>query len=69
MITVYNFPSAGHVARVGIAIILVGDSVAMVKIGHKASKNVYIDAMTESNGPSIVNIGNSGGCVTVLLLR
>ena len=49
MITVYNFLSAGHVARVGIAIILVGDSVAMVKLGHKATKNVYIDAMTEEH--------------------
>jgi len=45
MITAYDFPSAAHVARAGIDIILVGDSVAMVELGHETTQNVSIDAM------------------------
>jgi len=45
MVTAYDFPSAAHVARAGIDMILVGDSVAMVELGHETTQNVSIDSM------------------------
>mmetsp|Transcript_27176 Transcript_27176/g.30389 ORF Transcript_27176/g.30389 Transcript_27176/m.30389 type:complete len:359 (+) Transcript_27176:154-1230(+) len=45
MVTAYDFPSAAHVARAGIDMILVGDSVAMVELGHETTQNVSIDTM------------------------
>lgn len=45
MVTAYDFPSAAHVARAGIDLILVGDSVAMVELGHETTQNVSIDNM------------------------
>ena len=45
MVTAYDFPSAAHVARAGIDMILVGDSVAMVHLGHETTQNVSIDTM------------------------
>ena len=45
MVTAYDFPSAAHVARAGIDMILVGDSVAMVELGHETTQNVSIDIM------------------------
>eukprot|EP00531_Pseudo-nitzschia_arenysensis_P015863 CAMPEP_0116117704 /NCGR_PEP_ID=MMETSP0329-20121206/1712_1 /TAXON_ID=697910 /ORGANISM="Pseudo-nitzschia arenysensis, Strain B593" /LENGTH=370 /DNA_ID=CAMNT_0003611281 /DNA_START=118 /DNA_END=1230 /DNA_ORIENTATION=+ len=45
MVTAYDFPSAAHVARAGIDMILVGDSVAMVELGHETTQNVSIDNM------------------------
>lgn len=45
MVTAYDFPSAAHVARAGIDIILVGDSVAMVELGHETTQNVSLDSM------------------------
>lgn len=45
MATAYDFPSAAHVARAGIDMILVGDSVAMVELGHETTQNVSIDSM------------------------
>lgn len=45
MVTAYDFPSAIHVARAGIDIILVGDSVAMVELGHDTTQPVTMDQM------------------------
>ncbi|VEU43759.1 unnamed protein product [Pseudo-nitzschia multistriata] len=45
MVTAYDFPSAAHVGRAGIDMVLVGDSVAMVELGHETTQNVSIDSM------------------------
>eukprot|EP00542_Grammatophora_oceanica_P003619 CAMPEP_0194068696 /NCGR_PEP_ID=MMETSP0009_2-20130614/87235_1 /TAXON_ID=210454 /ORGANISM="Grammatophora oceanica, Strain CCMP 410" /LENGTH=315 /DNA_ID=CAMNT_0038721819 /DNA_START=1440 /DNA_END=2387 /DNA_ORIENTATION=- len=45
MVTAYDFPSAVHVARAGIDIVLVGDSVAMVELGHDTTQPVTLDQM------------------------
>lgn len=45
MVTAYDFPSAAHVARAGIDIILVGDSVAMVELGYETTQNVTMNIM------------------------
>lgn len=45
MVTAYDFPSAVHVARAGMDIVLVGDSVAMVELGHETTQHVSLDAM------------------------
>lgn len=45
MVTAYDFPSAIHVARAGMDIILVGDSVAMVELGYETTQPVTIDNM------------------------
>jgi 2-methylisocitrate lyase-like PEP mutase family enzyme len=45
MVTAYDFPSAIHVARASIDIILVGDSVAMVELGYDTTQPVTIDDM------------------------
>jgi 3-methyl-2-oxobutanoate hydroxymethyltransferase len=45
MVTAYDYPSAAHVARAGIDMILVGDSVAMVELGYETTQNVSIDSM------------------------
>lgn len=45
MVTAYDFPSAIHVARAGIDIILVGDSVGMVELGYETTQPVSIDNM------------------------
>jgi 3-methyl-2-oxobutanoate hydroxymethyltransferase len=38
MVTAYDFPSAVHVARAGMDVILVGDSVAMVELGYDTTQ-------------------------------
>lgn len=45
MVTAYDFPSAIHVARAEIDVILVGDSVAMVELGHETTQPVTVDEM------------------------
>ncbi|KAL3940492.1 MAG: hypothetical protein SGARI_000944 [Bacillariaceae sp.] len=45
MVTAYDYPSAVHVARAGIDIVLVGDSVAMVELGFETTQNVGMDTM------------------------
>ncbi|KAG7360620.1 ketopantoate hydroxymethyltransferase-domain containing protein [Nitzschia inconspicua] len=45
MVTAYDYPSAVHVARAGIDVVLVGDSVAMVELGHETTQHVTLDAM------------------------
>jgi 3-methyl-2-oxobutanoate hydroxymethyltransferase len=45
MVTAYDYPSAVHVARAGIDIVLVGDSVAMVELGHETTQHVSLETM------------------------
>ena len=45
MVTAYDYPSAIHVARAGIDIVLVGDSVAMVELGHETTQPMTVQAM------------------------
>eukprot|EP00948_MAST-09A_sp_MAST-9A-sp1_P001826 g1826.t1 len=45
MVTAYDYPSAVHVDRADIDILLVGDSVAMVSLGHKNTLPVTVDEM------------------------
>jgi 3-methyl-2-oxobutanoate hydroxymethyltransferase len=45
MVTAYDYPSAVQVARAGIDIILVGDSVAMVELGYDTTQPVTMDQM------------------------
>ena len=45
MVTAYDYPSAIHVARAEIDVILVGDSLAMVELGHETTQPVSLDAM------------------------
>jgi 3-methyl-2-oxobutanoate hydroxymethyltransferase len=43
MVTAYDYPSAVHVSRAGIDIVLVGDSVAMVELGHETTQRLSMD--------------------------
>lgn len=45
MVTAYDYPTALHVNRAGVDIALVGDSVAMVTLGHRTTQAVTIDEM------------------------
>jgi 3-methyl-2-oxobutanoate hydroxymethyltransferase len=45
MVTAYDYPSAVHVARAGIDVVLVGDSVAMVELGHETTQHVTLESM------------------------
>ena len=45
MVTAYDYPSAIHVTRAGIDVLLVGDSVAMVELGHETTQPLTVDAM------------------------
>jgi 3-methyl-2-oxobutanoate hydroxymethyltransferase len=45
MVTAYDYPSAVHVDRAQIDVILVGDSVAMVELGMETTQPVTLDAM------------------------
>lgn len=45
MVTAYDFPSAVHVARASIDVILVGDSLAMVELGHETTQPIDVDDM------------------------
>lgn len=43
MVTAYDYPSSIHVARAGIDVILVGDSVAMVELGHETTQRLSME--------------------------
>eukprot|EP00238_Polyblepharides_amylifera_P000652 CAMPEP_0196570932 /NCGR_PEP_ID=MMETSP1081-20130531/1094_1 /TAXON_ID=36882 /ORGANISM="Pyramimonas amylifera, Strain CCMP720" /LENGTH=287 /DNA_ID=CAMNT_0041887635 /DNA_START=405 /DNA_END=1268 /DNA_ORIENTATION=- len=45
MVTAYDYPSAVHVERAGVDVLLVGDSVAMVVHGHDSTLPVTLDHM------------------------
>jgi 3-methyl-2-oxobutanoate hydroxymethyltransferase len=45
MVTAYDYPSAVHVARAGIDIILIGDSVAMVELGYENTQPMTMEQM------------------------
>ena len=45
MVTAYDYPSSVHVARAGIDLILVGDSVAMVELGYETTQPIGMDDM------------------------
>mmetsp|Transcript_15643 Transcript_15643/g.22263 ORF Transcript_15643/g.22263 Transcript_15643/m.22263 type:complete len:305 (+) Transcript_15643:1-915(+) len=45
MVTAYDYPSAMHVDRAGIDVILVGDSCAMVELGYETTQPMTLDQM------------------------
>lgn len=45
MVTAYDFPSAMHVQRANIDMILVGDSAAMVELGYDTTQPITLDQM------------------------
>jgi len=45
MVTAYDFPSAMHVQRANIDVILVGDSAAMVELGYDTTQPMTLDQM------------------------
>ncbi|KAL7539653.1 hypothetical protein ACHAWF_006471 [Thalassiosira exigua] len=45
MVTAYDYPSAVHVDRAGIDVVLCGDSVAMVELGFETTQPVTLDEM------------------------
>ena len=45
MVTAYDYPSAVHVARAEIDMILVGDSVAMVELGFDTTQQMTVETM------------------------
>jgi hypothetical protein len=50
MVTAYDYPSAVHVARAGIDIVLVGDSVAMVELGYETTQPMTMEMMLHHCG-------------------
>jgi 3-methyl-2-oxobutanoate hydroxymethyltransferase len=47
MVTAYDFPSAVHVARAGIDVLLVGDSASMVELGYETTQPITLDQMIQ----------------------
>lgn len=45
MVTAYDYPSAVHVSRAGIDMVLVGDSVAMVELGFDTTQQMNMEHM------------------------
>lgn len=45
MVTAYDYPSAVHVQRAGADMVLIGDSVAMVELGHDNTQPMSVDHM------------------------
>jgi 3-methyl-2-oxobutanoate hydroxymethyltransferase len=50
MVTAYDYPSAMHVARAGIDVVLVGDSVAMVELGYETTQPMTMEMMLHHCG-------------------
>ena len=50
MVTAYTTPSALHVDRAEIDILLVGDSLAMVELGMETTQGVGMDEVREGGG-------------------
>jgi 3-methyl-2-oxobutanoate hydroxymethyltransferase len=42
MVTAYDYPSAMHVDRAGIDVVLVGDSCAMVELGFETTQVCFL---------------------------
>ena len=47
MVTAYSYPSAVHVDAADIDVLLVGDSVGMVELGHDTTLPVTVDQVRE----------------------
>jgi 3-methyl-2-oxobutanoate hydroxymethyltransferase len=45
MLTAYTCPVAGSIEKAGVSVILVGDTVGMVEIGFKSTRDVTIEHM------------------------
>jgi len=45
MVTAFSYPSAVHVNKAEIDVVLVGDSLAMVELGHRTTQPVTMDQM------------------------
>lgn len=43
MLTAYDYPTARHAERAGVDVILVGDSLGMVVLGHRTTQSVTMD--------------------------
>lgn len=80
MVTAYDFPSAVHVARAGMDLILVGDSLAMVELGHDTTQPVTLDQMLhhcqavkrgvqqlQNSSSSSNNANSSSGSIPMLI--
>mmetsp|Transcript_4136 Transcript_4136/g.6397 ORF Transcript_4136/g.6397 Transcript_4136/m.6397 type:complete len:348 (+) Transcript_4136:117-1160(+) len=61
MVTAYDFPSAIHVARAGIDIILVGDSAGMVEMGYETTQPVTLEQMLHHCQNVKRGLENTGG--------
>ena len=48
MVTAYSFPMAKHVAAAGADLVLVGDSLGMVELGHATTTPVTVDDMVHA---------------------
>jgi 3-methyl-2-oxobutanoate hydroxymethyltransferase len=60
MVTAYDYPSAVHVTRAGIDVLLVGDSAAMVELGYETTQPMTLDQMLQfcqSVKRGVVNTG------------
>eukprot|EP00593_Proboscia_inermis_P008623 CAMPEP_0171309188 /NCGR_PEP_ID=MMETSP0816-20121228/19323_1 /TAXON_ID=420281 /ORGANISM="Proboscia inermis, Strain CCAP1064/1" /LENGTH=200 /DNA_ID=CAMNT_0011792531 /DNA_START=1010 /DNA_END=1612 /DNA_ORIENTATION=- len=80
MVTAYDFPSAVHVARAGMDLILVGDSLAIVELGHDTTQPVTLDQMLhhcqavkrgvqqlQNSSSSSNNANSSSGSIPMLI--
>jgi 3-methyl-2-oxobutanoate hydroxymethyltransferase len=68
MVTAYDYPSAMHVARAGIDIVLVGDSVAMVELGYETTQPMTMDMMVHHCGAVKRGVQQAKGENTPLLV-
>jgi 3-methyl-2-oxobutanoate hydroxymethyltransferase len=68
MVTAYDYPSAMHVARAGIDIVLVGDSVAMVELGYETTQPMTMEMMLHHCGAVKRGVQQAKGENTPLLV-